>query len=574
MNILGVNGGIHDTSAALLRDGQLVALVENERLTRKKRAVMQSPATAIDHCLSRAGLALDDIDVIAVGWEYPNNPTRVGERYSAKEMLVYYEWMLNPEIPYQAIFGADRWTDQSGTLPSRRPPIRYVSHHVAHAAASMWTSGHDWAAVLIADGRGELHSTSIGTGTFSSVDLTRTWDITQSLGNFYGFASEWAGLDFWDAGKLMGLAAYGDPQFSIPLSPTDDGYQLTCLTDEPWDRVDWHAEQQRTALRRSFEQCCFPFEDGDGTEIMAYADFAASVQQALEAVMLNLARVAVEEAGSDNLVIGGGVGMNCSMIGALARSGAFADVYVPPFTYDAGVSLGAALMVAREQSGWAPLPRLDHAYLGYAPKDGDVEDELSGSGLVVRRLGPGEVATTTAQLLSEGAVVGWFQGRAEVGQRALGARSIVGDPRHRRHLAQINRLKGREMWRPLAPSVLAEYAGDLFTGGIPHATRFMLAAYPVRPDVHPLIPATVHVDGTARPQLVSRDTNPEYWSMIDGFRQRTGVPAVVNTSFNLAGEPIVYSPRDAVSAFIRSSLDALAIGDYLVTRSESDGTGA
>ncbi|MGH3792004.1 MAG: carbamoyltransferase C-terminal domain-containing protein, partial [Pseudonocardiaceae bacterium] len=341
-----------------------------------------------------------------------------------------------------------------------------------------------------------------------------------------------------------------------------------------WDRVDRRAEQQRIALRRSFEQCCFPFEDGDGTEIMAYADFAASVQQALEAAMLNLARVAVEEAGSDNLVIGGGVGMNCSMIGALARSGAFADVYVPPFTYDAGVSLGAALMVAREQSGWAPLPRLDHAYLGHAPKDGDIEDELSGSGLVVRRLGPGEVATTTAQLLSDGAVVGWFQGRAEVGQRALGARSIVGDPRRRRHLARINTLKGREMWRPLAPSVLAEYADDLFTGGVPHATRFMLAACPVRPDVHPLMPATVHVDGTARPQLVSRDTNPAYWSMIDGFRQRTGVPAVVNTSFNLANEPIVYSPRDAVSTFIRSSLDALAIGDYLVTRSKPDGTGA
>jgi predicted NodU family carbamoyl transferase len=269
------------------------------------------------------------------------------------------------------------------------------------------------------------------------------------------------------------------------------------------------------------------------------------------------------------LVIGGGVAMNCSMIGALWQSGKFQDIHVPPFANDAGVSLGAALVVRHNLAPqqWLPLPRVHDVYWGC-----DIDKNVGAQravqhGLHVRTVPPDMLASDIAQRIRDGEVVGWAQGRAEVGQRALGARSIIGDPRDRRNLVRINKLKGREPWRPLAPSVHHEYGADLFVGKLPPAAEFMLAACPVRADAARTIPACTHADMSARPQLVSRATTPRYFDVIDEFRRLTGVPAIINTSFNLAGEAIVNDGTDAVDTFLRCDLNTLVLDNLVITKS-------
>jgi carbamoyltransferase len=269
------------------------------------------------------------------------------------------------------------------------------------------------------------------------------------------------------------------------------------------------------------------------------------------------------------LVLAGGVAMNCSMIGRLIRSGVFDHVYVPPVPTDAGVSLGGALVEAARHSLFTPT-LMDHAYWGVDITAEQAAAAAGAAGLVFTRVSDDVLARTVAAAVAGGKVAGWARGRGEIGQRALGARSIVADPRDRRNLARLNLMKGREMWRPVAPSVLAERVGELMAAPPGHPGRFMLSAGAVRAEARTRIPATTHVDGSARPQLVERSANPVYWEMIDRFRRLTGIPAVVNTSFNLAGEPIVATAADAVSTFTRSELDLLVLGNLLVARNEAD----
>jgi carbamoyltransferase len=550
MFILGVNTGPHDGSAALLLNGTLLVMAEQERLSRRKHAFGESPADAIAACLATAGITLDDVAEVAVGWDVPRLTTTEGLRFDAGQF--------------------DRWLFPPDMFPSpTRPPLRFVPHHLAHAASALWTSGTERAAILVIDGRGETQATTIAAGTPAGITILREWDIVQSIGHFYGFAAEWAGLSVWDAGKLMGLAAYGQPTQPVPLTPVPDGYEIAGHP-EPDDRVPMHYFQLRSHLRRCFGAENYPYSAGVPEEPMAHADFAASVQRALEDVVFRLADMARKLTSSRHLVLAGGVGLNCTMNGRLAESGLFDDYYVPPVPHDAGVSLGAALLASREHAnghGFAdtlPGERLDHAFWGPAHPPEEITSALSAAGLSGTRLTERELVSRVADLLADGCLVGWWQGRSEVGQRALGARSILCDPRHRHNLVRLNTLKGREVWRPLAPSVLAEYVPDLFGHKLPPAAEFMLSAWPVRSEARRLIPAAVHVDGSARPQVVRREVSPRYWAVINAFRQRTGVPAVVNTSFNLAGEPNVFSAEDAVSTFSRGGLDVLAIGDFLV----------
>lgn len=567
MIILGVNGGIHDGSAAVLREGELVAMVEGDRVTRVKRGWKQSPAAAVRTCLDLAGLTLDQVDGIAVGWGLPAYPAWPGERYAPGERLAFLEWLIDPDTPHSAVFGSARRDRPARPLP-QLPPVTFVGHHEAHAAASLWTSGFQDAAVVVADGRGEVDATSIGGGDGDGIHFARRWPISASLGNYYGIAAEWAGLDFWDAGKLMGLAPYGRHPQPMPLVRADDGYVFKGL-GPPSSDLDNEMAAQRRFLEQSFAEI-YPFAKGSGADVMSYADFAASAQAALEEAVVALASSAAEIAGTDRLVLGGGVAMNCTLVGRLVRSTRFCDVHVPPFPYDAGVSVGAALVADRARPDWEPPERISHAFLGVALNERTVAEAIAASGLPAMRLGEPELVGKVADLLAAGGVVGWCQGRAEVGQRALGARSILADPRDRRTLVRVNRLKGRETWRPLAPSALEEYAGKLFEGPFSSASQYMLAAHSVRAQARRMLRATTHVDGSARPQFVSQSVQPRYWQLIECFRQRTSVPAVLNTSFNLAGEPIVHSVHDAMSTFQRADLDALAIGDYLVLRPGAD----
>jgi carbamoyltransferase len=538
--VLGVNTGPHDTSAALVHDGELVVMVEQERLSRRKQAFGESPAEAAHACLDAAGIRLDEVAEVAVGWDVPVLAEVEGTTFDPH---VYTRWLFPAEL-----------------FPgSVRPPLRFVPHHVAHAASALWTSGHDSAAILVLDGRGEAHATTIAHGTPEGIRVLRQWDTSLSLGHYYGFAAEWAGLTVWDAGKLMGLAAYGRPNQPTPLRTEAGGYDIGGRPS-PHERVPYHYFQLRNHLRKRFGAENYPYTSGDLREPMAHADFASSVQHSLEEVVLHLAALAKDLAGTDHLVLAGGVGLNCTSNGRLARSGLFHDVWIPPVPHDAGVSLGAALMSSRVPT------RLPHAFWGPEPEP--VAPALRRAKLPADPLPEHEVVARVADHLAAGRLVGWWQGRSEVGQRALGARSILCDPRRRAHLVRLNTLKGREVWRPLAPSVLAEAGPTLFGTTLPAPAEFMLCAWPVLPEARPLIPAAVHVDGSARPQVVHRTANPRYWAVIDAFRRRTGVPAVVNTSFNLAGEPNVFTVDDAISTFLRGRLDVLAAGDYVVEHPE------
>ncbi len=328
---------------------------------------------------------------------------------------------------------------------------------------------------------------------------------------------------------------------------------------------------QQEALLRCFADL-YPFSRGDKRDIMAYSDFAASVQTALEEVAVQLCSTWLAELGCGRVAMTGGVASNCTLNGRLLREPGIDELRVSPVPYDAGTALGAALWVGRQKAD-DPPPRmvLDHPFWQPAPQSS--ADPVRPPWLVPDRgfsvtSSPDTraLAAHIAGRLAAGRIVAMWQERGEIGQRALGARSLLCDPRDRSALVRLNDLKGREMWRPVAPSVQLEYWDELFAMPAQPPASFMLAAYPVRADAQRLIPACVHVDGSARPQAVSRSANPLYWQIIDQFRQLTGVPAVVNTSFNLAGEPIVYTLEDAISTFANSPIDTLVAGPMVLEK--------
>ncbi len=559
MYVLGLNIGPHDPSAALLRDGSLRWLVEQERVSRHRHAVMESPAGAARACLEAEGISLESVSVIALGWDLRRTllgksrllaPNRIGRR-------------LFPELPQSSI-----------------PPIRWVPHHLAHAASAYYSSGVDEAAILVFDAAGETQSTTIARGHGGTIEILREWPISQSLGLYYGLASEWAGLGlYWGAGKLMGLASYGRPQGGLAVRRLPGGYLVVDADGVPLRPPDDDRDSKRLRrlvevpgfFRRAMEAQFaehFPYAPRRDEDAIAFADFAASVQFALEQAALGLAEEARRRVDAANLILAGGIAMNCSMVGKLVRSGKFGRVYAPPVPTDAGASLGAALVVASEYQPFAPTV-IDHAYWG-PPIDSKAGAEaIGGSGLICQRLSDENLAERVARAVARGKLVGWARGRAEIGERALGARSILADPRNRRSLERLNLVKGREMWRPVAPSVLAEHIDDVMDGPVGDPARFMLSAGLVRPSLRRSVPAVTHVDGSTRPQLVERAANPTYWTMIQRFFEQTGIPAVINTSFNLAGEPIVHTAADAVSSFVRSDLDFLVLDNLFVAKSEA-----
>ncbi|MGP0051394.1 MAG: carbamoyltransferase [Solirubrobacteraceae bacterium] len=551
--VLGLNLGWHESSAALARHGALRWLVEQERLSRRKRALGQLPAQAARACLQAEGIELADVDAVAIGWDF--SLTRFGRSRR-----------FTDEGLHTLLFEGE---------PSM-PPVRWIAHHRAHAASAYWSAGMDDVAILVVDGAGETQSTTVAHGRDGRIELLREWPVSQSLGFVYASASKWAGLGEWGSGKLMGLAAYGRARDGIPVERAEDGYRVPLTVEQlggsergagpRMPLLSFPPEYER-AIERQFATL-FPYAKCEGDDATAYADFAASVQRALEEAMLGLAIEAKRLTGAPVLALVGGVAMNCSMIGRLAASGLYERIFVPPVSTDSGVSLGAALAVASEHEPFEPT-RLDHAYWSLPLDPGEAAAAIEAHRLPARQLAPEDLTRHVAAELAAGKIVAWARGRGEIGQRALGARSILADPRDRRSLERLNRIKGREMWRPVAPSVLAEHATDLFQAPVGEPTRFMLCATQVRPDRRTAVPAVTHVDGSARPQLVERDTNPAYWELIDAFRALTAIPALVNTSFNLAGEPIVCSGADAVSTFLRADgIELLVLENFVVTRPE------
>ena len=588
MITLGINAAFHDSSAALVIDGVPVAAVEEERFTRVKHAkrplpfsAWELPFHAIDNCLAQAGLVLDEVDHVA----YSFDPARFAADRSDLEIgadgaiplplmpeargterpwdspwdPLFLAYVMN--APSQLADGAPHHLRRRLARRSATPrwQWRYVDHHLCHQASAFLAAPFERCAVLTLDGRGERATTSHGVwadGAYRALGEVR---MPHSLGMLYEQVTAHLGfLHSSDEYKVMALAALGEPRFAERI-----GAKLHLLGGGRFgiDPVDWAALAGPPRA--------------PGTELQqVHLDLAASLQQVLERTVLKLAEWLREASGESALAMAGGVALNCVMNARLRDAGPFESIWVQPAAGDAGTALGAALWADIVQRGSVGrlAPRgwtMQHAYLGPGWSDDEIEPLLQWAGLAYERF-DAETAfvDAVAALLQRQHIVGWFQGRMEWGPRALGARSILAAPTDPGMQARLNELKDREDFRPVAPAVPAERFAQWFDPGRGRTppSPYMLFTYRTRPEQAARIPSACHDDGSARVQAVQAAANPRFHALLEAFGARTGVPVLVNTSFNVRGEPIVCTPKDALDAFFTTPLTALAIGNFLLRK--------
>ncbi|NMG64487.1 carbamoyltransferase [Azoarcus indigens] len=574
MYTLGINAAFHDSAACLVHDGSVVAAAEEERFSRIKHAkrpvpfsAWELPFSAIDYCLAEAGIRLDDVDQVAYSFDpaqfpgrsettlltLPLEPSAVGVEgeWNSPWDPLFLSYVIN--APRQLMDGAphhlrDRFENLAAHGGFR---WNYVEHHLAHEASAFLAAPFEEAAVLTLDGRGERATTTLGVWRGGSYERLRQIDFPHSLGLLYEEVTRYLGFQHAsDEYKVMALASYGKPRH----------------LDLFRDMLVWDGDGGFTIAPLLLEnQFGPPRRRGTPLEERHY-DVAASLQVALEETVLHLADWLHKASGQRRLCMAGGVALNCVMNARLRDHGPYEEVWVQPAAGDAGTALGAALWVDYKERGQPRQWAMEHANLGPGYGDDTIEAALKRARLPYTRLD--DVAGRTAGLLADGKVVGWFQGRMEFGPRALGARSILASPLDAGMQARLNELKDREDFRPVAPSVPEEDVAEWFSceRDNPGRSPFMLFVYDVTPDKARRIPAAVHVDGTARVQTVSAATQPRYHALLRAFGRRTGVPVLINTSFNVRGEPIVCTPRDAIAAFFTSPIDALVIGSFLVEK--------
>ncbi len=556
--IIGLNVSNHDSSACLLKNGEIISFIEQERISRNKIALGEAPIDALKVCLEKENISLEDVEAIGVGmdWSYRKEQYKEPETESDK-----YLRFNNPDwyLP-QSIFG------------EKRPPIYPIRHHLAHAASAFRISGFENSAVLVIDNRGEDASTSLGIVKKGEISFFKQLNIHNSLGVFYNRACRFTGLygKYREVGKFMGLASYGLPILPMPLAPSRDGKLFTSLpnieNETIYNSIQFRTEQ----LNDFFQKNCFPYESDNIDEIMSYANFAASAQKALEDVILDFVTELKEVTNLDNLVLSGGVAMNCSANGKIEKSGLFKNIYVPPFASDSGTAIGAALELNYQLHGKKQTEKpLSFANLGIAYSENEILSELikNKKSITWTKEKDENLFKSVAQELADGKIIGWMQGKFEAGPRALGNRSILADPRKRKSLIKLNKIKQREMWRPIAPSVLKEFYSDYFDG-VAENKLFMNVATTIKKEKMRFIPAVVHVDGTARPQIVLKN-NEQYYRLISAFYDLTNIPLICNTSFNEKGIPLVNTPSDAINCFLRTDIDILVIENYIIKKSES-----
>lgn len=573
MLTLGINAAYHDSAAALVRDGAVIAAAEEERFTHVKHAkrplpfsAWELPFHAIDYCLQEAGATLADLDHVAYSYrpdlgggikpgqsmlELPVRPTADATGMDSPWDPLFLCHVMNARE--QLIDGPPHHLQQRLRKVGDGAPFRwhYVEHHLAHEASAFLAAPFSECAVLTMDGRGENTSTSYGVFRDGRYERIRQVALPHSLGLLYEEVTDFLGfLRSSDEYKVMALASFGKPAY------LDDFRDIV--------RYDGDGHYRITAPRLA-ERFGAPRARG-GPVTARELDIAHSLQRVLEDTAIGIAHWLGRTTGMRNLAMAGGVALNCVMNARIRDHGPFAQVWVQPAAGDAGTSLGAALWIDHVERGAgapaAPRWHMDHAYLGPAFSDAEIETFLRWSKLPYRRLA--DIAGETADLLAAGKVIGWFQGRMEFGPRALGARSILASPIDAGMQARLNEIKDREDFRPVAPVVIEEHAGEWFAGA--DVAPFMLFVFSVRPEKEALIPAVRHVDGTARVQTVNRGQHPLYYDLLAAFNERTGVPVLVNTSFNTRGEPIVCTPRDAVESFWTSPLDALVIGSFVLEK--------
>jgi carbamoyltransferase len=572
--ILGINSAYHESAACLIKDGEMVAAAEEERFNRIKHAkpsqvdnADQLPIGAIDFCLKQAGISLAQVEYVG----YSLNPEERLKRNTQCE----HSYDVTPG-DFGTEHGEQMFHDKIGEVEKKlkqggfRGEFHYLNHHDCHAASSFLVSSYDEAAVLVIDGIGEFESTTLYKGEGNKLEKIGSIDFPNSLGFLWEKISKYLGFSEYDAAKVMGLSAYGSPevfkeQFKQLVRVEDDG---TFAVD---DDLIMFRNENYSGLEGLFgvEKRNEPVKDVDETN-RQYANLASSLQELTNEIVLKLAGSLKEKTGSKHLCLSGGVALNCVANTALLRSGIFEDVFVQPASNDAGTAIGASYFI------WNQLldrPRgyvFDSPYMGPSFSDEEMKEALEKNGLSYESVD--DIETAAAKLVADGAIVAWFQGAMEIGPRALGNRTLLADPRNKNVRALLNKkVKHREPFRPFCPSVLEERAKDWFDigEGIPSPARYMIGAFDALADKRDSISAVVHADGTSRIQAVSKETNPKYHRLIEEFERLTGVPLVLNTSFN-DQEPIVCTPQDAINTFLKTKIDCLVMGDFLVRKGDGN----
>lgn len=561
--ILGLNGWSergHDASACLVIDGRIIAFTEEERFTRKRYSYDSLSVMSIAYCLQEAKIGVEDIDYVVYGWNLPKTyKLRRGNfPFTDKQILE----QLFPSNLYKY---------------SKLPKLEFMDHHLAHAASSYRASGLKEASILILDGQGEDASGTLAYGKDGKIEILSKIPISFSLGYMMEAACKYLGLRTSDAGKLMGLAGHGkNGKMLGNVVLSEFGYSIKDFPEDKTIMEDSLDEQEKVIQlwknyfsskhpldveKRSFFD---PLKGNVSNKLIfgqGHKDFALSVQKTLEEVVLHLTKILVRRTGCRNLVIAGGIGLNCTTNGRLISEKIVDDLYVIPAANDAGVCMGAALEKTHQVGGFQ-FRRLEHIYLG--PRYSNLQIKKTLDELKIPYRKSNAIHKLAAKSLAQGKIVGWFQGRMEGGPRALGNRSILASPKIKNMHDTVNKIKSRENWRPLAPSILEEFRNDYFEKGI--YSPFMLQNHKVVKEKAKQIPAVVHADLTSRYQSVKREVNKKYYLLIKEFYKLTGVPLILNTSFNIGGDPIVCTPEQAIKTFYSSAIDCLAIGDYWVTK--------
>jgi len=586
MNILGISCFYHDSAASLLVDGEIIAAAQEERFSRIKHD-SDFPKEAINYCLSQAGICVNDLDYV-VFYDKP---------FIKFERIIETALAFAPSGITQFIKAIPVWLKKKLWISelvkknlNYNGIILFSSHHESHAASAFYPSPFKEAAFLTIDGVGEWETASFGVGRDNQLDTLNYLSFPHSLGLLYSAFTYYCGFKV-NSGeyKLMGLAPYGQPIYRdlilkelIDLK-VDGSFKMNMkyfgfcnslrMTNKKFDRL--------------FGACPRKPE----TKItQIYMDLAASIQGVTEEIMLRMARYVHKVTGQDKLCLAGGVALNCVGNGRILKEGPFKEIWIQPASGDAGGSLGAAHLIWYKYLGNKRKSDEKHdlqkaSLLGPRYSDSEIEAFLKESGIIYRQLGYDQMINTVSELISQGKVVGWLQGRMEFGPRALGSRSILGDARNPDMQSKMNlKIKYRESFRPFAPTVLREKADEWFD--LDKESPYMLLVADVKDekkitvpdgnkegfeklkDLRSLIPAVTHIDYSARVQTVTREDNAVYYDLIDKFYQKTGCPVIINTSFNVRGEPLVLSPKDAFKCFMRTEMDYLVMGNFLIDKSE------
>jgi carbamoyltransferase len=563
--ILGLNSIGFNTSAALLGNGEIIAAVEEERLIREKKT-RKFPSASIRWAMNQATIEWSNLAAIGIAW----NPSINLEGHNAAQTArARYQGEMYYSIPSHLMQMrgemAGEYSEQVLSFENG-PPTRviYVRHHMCHAA-SFYFSPFEDAAILTVDAFGEKECTTFSAGTGKKIETVWSQEFPQSLGGYYSAMTEYLGFqpqsDEW---KLMGASSYGDPKRFLPklcelvrLDP-NGGFELDLSY---FNFYQFHRPLRYTLKLRELVGLA-PNPKAKPLD-QDYYDLAAGAQALFEDIYFHLLNQLHKRTKSKNLVVAGGCALNSAANGKILEKTGFQNVFIPPAPDDSGGCLGAAYYVWHQIFGRERGPAMETNALGPSHSEGEIQETLAKYKVRHRKMN--NVAVETARLLKDGKIIGWFQGRMEFGDRALGNRSILADPRDASMKDKVNEtVKYREPFRPFAPSILIEHLDEYFKGAV--ATPFMEKVFPVLENKREQIPAVVHVDGSGRLQTVSRKHNPLYYELISEFKKLTGVPVVLNTSFNLKGEAVVCSPTDALRTFFSSGLDALVLGPFLIEK--------